>query len=110
MMSVVNLMTAAMPCPVYASKTRDLGERMVYSINTTTYNGARRNVRMKTYIFAATMERAIELQGILDRAIVPLGDCPLTSTCTSCERNGGGWLEDGDQYMQIAYYDLVLRR
>lgn len=109
MNSVISIMKNALPCPVYANRTRDLGECCVYDWNTTSFNGTRRTVRMKTQIFAATAERGLELQDMLDRALVPIGDKHLSNTVTSCERNGGGWLNDGDRHVRIAYYDITLR-
>lgn len=109
MRSVIQIMEAALPCPVRANVTHDMGEGCVYEYNTNTYNGTRRTVRMKTRILADTMERGIELQDMLDRALVPVGDNHLSDTVVSCERNGGGWLRDGDRHIRIAYYDLTLR-
>lgn len=109
MNSVIAKMKDALPCPVYANRTRDLGECCVYDYNTTGWNGSRRVVRMKTHIYAETMERGLELQEMLDRAIVPIGDKRLSRTATACERNGGGWLNDGDRHVRIAYYDITLR-
>ena len=109
MNSVITIMQSALPCPVRANRTRNLGECCVYDWNTTSFNGTRRTVRMKTYIYADTMERGIELQNLLDRALVPIGDNHLSRTATNCARNGGGWLMDGDRHVRIAYYDITLR-
>lgn len=109
MNSVISIMEAALPCPVYANRTRNLGECCIYDFNTTSWNGSRRVVRMKTYIYAETMERGLELQDMLDRALVPVGDNHLSTTATGCVRNGGGWLNDGDRHIRIAYYDITLR-
>ena len=48
-------------------------------------------------------------QEMLDKALVPMGDKHLSRTVTSCVRNGGGWLKDGDRHVRIAYYDLTLK-
>ena len=32
-----------------------------------------------------------------------------TPSVTAGERNGGGWLIDGDWHIRIAYYDFVIR-
>lgn len=109
MNTVISIMKSALPCPVYVNRTRNLGECCVYDYNTTSWNGSRRVVRMKTYIYADTMERGLELQDMLDRALVPIGDNHLSHTATSCVRNGGGWLMDGDRHIRIAYYDITLR-
>lgn len=109
MNTVIAIMKNALPCPVRANVTRDLKELCVYDFNTNLYTGSRRTVRMKTYIYAATMERGIELQEMLDKALVPMGDKHLSQTVTSCTRNGGGWLKDGDRHVRIAYYDLTLK-
>ena len=109
MNSVIEIMKGALPCPVYANRTRDLGECCVYDYSTGAYNGTRRTVRLKTYIYAATMERGLELQEMLDKALVPMGDGHLSQTATACERNGGGWLTDGNRHVRIAYYDITLR-
>lgn len=109
MNTVISIMKSALPCPVYVNRTRNLGECCVYDYNTTSWNGSRRVVRMKTYIYAASMERGLELQDMLDKALVPIGDNHLSHTATSCVRNGGGWLMDGDRHIRIAYYDITLR-
>jgi len=110
MESVIRIMEAALPCPLYARGADKGGERAVYNYNTTTYNAARRETRMKVNIYAATMARAIELERLLDQALVTKSETPLTATVTRCERNGGGYLEDGDGHVRIAYYDFTLRR
>jgi hypothetical protein len=110
MKSLVEIIEKAMPCPVYANETTDRGECMVYDMYTTTFDAAKRNIRMKVNIYAATMERGVELENILDEALVQRGESPLTETVTGCARNGGGWLKDGDRHVRIAYYDIVLRR
>lgn len=109
MLSIVEIMTQAVTCPVIANENDELGEYCVYSYETTYYNGARRDVRLKVSIFADTMARGVELETALDQALVTLGEDPLTDTCTRCVRNGGGWLIDGDRHIRIAYYDLTLR-
>ena len=109
MKSVISIMQQALPCPVYANRTHNLGECCVYDFNTNNYNGARRTVRMKTYIYADSMERGLDLERMLDKAIVPIGDNPLSPTATACTRNGGGWLTDGDRHVRIAYYDITLK-
>ena len=109
MNTVIEIMKNARPCPVRANLTRNLTELCVYDYNTTSFNGSRRVVRMKTYIYAATMERGLELQEMLDKALIPIGDKHLSHTATSCVRNGGGWLTDGDRHIRIAYYDITLR-
>lgn len=113
MESVVALMADALEaagCTLYA-RGADKGqtERATYNFNTTTYNGSRREVRLKVQIYAAMMTRGLELEKILDEALVKTGERSLTPTVTACARNGGGWLEDGDGHIRIAYYDLVLR-
>lgn len=109
MQSVIRLMTDALPCRVRAN-TGKLGEEVAeYGFNTTIFTGSRREARMKVQICARTMARGIELENLLDAALVKPGDLPLTPTCVSCQRNGGGWLVDGDWHIRIAYYDLVLR-
>lgn len=113
MESVVALMAEALEaehCPLYArGADKTGGERVIYNFNTTAWNGSRRDVRMKLHIYAPTMTRGLELETLLDRALVQKGERSLTPTAVSCERNGGGWLEDGDGQIRIAYYDLVLR-
>lgn len=109
MKSLIDIMRRALPCPLDANRTSDFGECATYDFNTTTYNGSMRRVRMKTQIFAATMERGLEIQNILDSAIVTMGDDGLTETITGCARNGGGWLNDGDRHVRIAYYDITMR-
>lgn len=115
MESVVNLMETVLDaagCRLYA-RGADLPSgdqsRAVYNFNTTFFNGARREARLKVNIWAKTMLSGLTLERILDEALVRPGERALTDTCVSCVRNGGGWLEDGDWHIRIAYYDLILR-
>lgn len=109
MQTIVDIMATALPCKVRANTGR-LGEEVAeYVFNTTAYTGARREVRMKVQICARTMTRGLELERLLDEALVKVGERPLTATCVSCTRNGGGWLVDGDWHIRIAYYDMVFR-
>lgn len=109
MQSIIALIQSALPCPVAANRTRNTGECCVYDFYYTSYNGSRREARLKASIFAADMERGLELEGMLDSALVKRGEEPLTATVTSCTRNGGGWLTDGDRHIRIVYYDIVMR-
>ena len=110
MQTIVRLMEAALPCKVRANGEAKGEECAVYTFNTTLYTGARREARMKVQIAARTMARGIALEEMLDRALVPVGELPVTGTCTACQRNGGGWLVDGDWHIRIAYYDMIFRR
>lgn len=110
--NIVTLMAEALEpleCPLYANEAKKAGECVVYTFNTTYYNAARRETRMKLHIAADTMKRSLELEEALDRALVPMGEGPVTQGVTSSVRNGGGWLIDGDMHIRIAYYDFVLR-
>lgn len=110
MKSIVSLMKTALgKVPLYANTAKKAGECVVWTFNTTYCNGARKEARMKLNIAAETMERAIELEDLLDRALVPTDEKPLTPTVTSAVRNGGGWILDGDMHVRTAYYDFVLR-
>lgn len=109
MNSVINLIASALPCPLYANQSDDPGECAVYDLYTNTYDGRKRTVRLRVNLAAATMARALELETLLDAALVPLNETPLTDTCTASTRNGGGWVTDGDRHIRICYYDLTLR-
>lgn len=109
MRSIVDIMDAAVSCPVVANQNDALEECCVYSFETTYYNGARREARLKVSVFSDTMARGIEIEEALDKALVTMDETPLTESCTRCVRNGGGWLADGDRHIRIAYYDLTLR-
>ena len=109
MESVIAIMDEALPCPVRARGADKGAECAVYNFNTTVYNGARREARMKVQLYAKSMLRGLELEKQLDEALVTVSERPLTATVTRCERNGGGWLEDGDWHVRIAYYDLTMR-
>ena len=110
MQSIVRLMETALPCRVRA-RGHPLGEECaVYNFNTTFFNGSRREARLQVRIAAKTMERGLALEPLLDAALVHRGEEPLTGSCTACERNGGGWMEDGDWHIRIAYYDMVFRQ
>ena len=109
MKSIIEIMKSALPCPVYANETDSMKECVTYDFNTSIFNGARKTARMKVHLRSRSMERGLELEGILDAAIVKVGEKPLSQTVTSCERNGGGWLQDGDWHVRIAYYDIIMR-
>ncbi len=109
MESVVRLMDEHMPCEVVANASELKGEGLVYTFNTTFYNGARREARMKVHIYALNMARGLALEKRLDELLVKRGEQRLTATTVSCVRNGGGWLIDGDWHIRIAYYDFVFR-
>ena len=114
MQEIVDLMAEAlqqMETPVELVANRaDYGEECVeYTFNTTFFNGARREVRMKLHVVAATMERGLEIEELLDRLLVRKRETPLLPGVTACTRNGGGWLIDGDWHIRIAYYDFTLR-
>lgn len=114
MISVIALMAEALAAmepavELVANEGEYGGECVEYTFNTTAYNGARREARMKLNIVAASMARGLEIETMLDRLLVRPRERALTPTCVSCARNGGGWLPDGDWHIRIAYYDLVFR-
>lgn len=109
MKSILAILEARMPCPVYVCRTADAGECVVAEFHTVSLNGARRQVRLKTCIFASDLERALKLQGMMDAALVPKGELPLTATVTGCRQSGGGWVRDGNRHCRMAYYDITLR-
>lgn len=110
MKSFLKKMREALPCPLIANRTDYGGECVIYDVNTIRYDGIKRLARVKATIVADTMERGLELEGMLDAALTTLGDCPLTETVTESVRNGGGWLEDGDRHIRIAYYEIIIKR
>lgn len=110
MKSFIDKMRAALkPVPLLANHTGYGGECVIYDVNTIAYDKAKRTARVKATIVTDTMERGLELEGKLDEALVTLGDEALTNTVTTCARNGGGWLNDGDRHIRIAYYEVVIR-
>ena len=111
---VIALMDAALsalspPVPLVANEGRHGRECVEYVFNTTYFNGSRREARMKLHIVAATMARGLQIEQMLDALLVTKGEKPLTASVTACERNGGGWLIDGDWHIRIAYYDMTIR-
>lgn len=109
MKSLIAIMRNALSCPLVANEGVNLEEGAAYTFNTTSYNGARRELRMKVSLWAGSMARALELEEALDLALVRKDETPLTETVVSCVRNGGGYLTDGDRHVRIAYYDIVTR-
>lgn len=110
MKSLIKLMrTAIAPIPLDANKTEHLSDVVVYDLTTLSYDKLKRSVRVKTSIVADTMERALEIENQLDEALVTLGDNPLTDTVLSCTHTGGGWMNDGDRHIRIAYYEATIR-
>lgn len=110
MKSFIEKMRAALkPVPLIANHTAYSGECVIYDVNTLTYDKAKRTARVKATIVADSMERALEIENKLDSALVTLGDVPLTDTVTTSIRSGGGWMQDGDRHIRIAYYEIVIR-
>ncbi len=114
MQSIINLMDEALSAlspavKLVANEGRHGEECVEYTFNTMTFNGSRREARMKLYIVAATMARGLEIEGVLDALLVKKGEKTVTASVTACERNGGGWLIDGDWHIRIAYYDMTIR-
>ena len=110
MKSLIKLMrTAIAPIPLDANKTEHLSDVVVYDLTTLSYDKLKRSVRVKASIVADTMERALEIENQLDEALVTLGDNPLTDTVLSCAHTGGGWMNDGDRHIRIAYYEATIR-
>ena len=97
------------PVPLVANRAREGGERVIYDVNTLSYDKIKRNVRVKATIVADTDARALEIETKLDSALVTLGDNPLTDTGAASLRSGGGWMTDGDRHIRIAYYEIVIR-
>lgn len=110
MQSFLKKMREALPCPLIANRTDYGGECVIYDVNTISYDKIKRQARVKATIVADTMARGLKLEAMLDEALVTLGDNPLTETVTTCARNGGGWLEDGDRHIRIAYYEMTIKR
>ena len=102
-------MESALECSLSANRDTSLKECAVYDFYTTSWDGIKRGIMLKVSIFAQSMQRALQLQNGLERALVTVGDRPLTQTALSCRQNGGGWLEDGDRHCRIAYFELVIK-
>lgn len=102
-------MESALECSLSANRDTNLKECAVYDFYTTSWDGIKRGIMLKVSIFAQSMQRALQLQNSLERALVTMGDRPLTQTALSCRQNGGGWLEDGDRHCRIAYFELVIK-
>ena len=100
---------AALGCPLYANHTDNLGECAVYKFYTAADNGSRKEISLQLYVRAESMARGLLLEEAADRAVVPLGERPVTSGVTGAARNGGGSMEDGDRHIRIAYYNIVTR-
>ena len=109
MLAMIDRLANALPCPLVAREAQLTGEGAVYNFNTTFFNGARRTARMKLNVYAKTMARAIEIEDAADAAMCTLSETPIATGCTACVRNGGGWYEDGEWQVRVAYYDLTLR-
>ena len=71
------------PVPLVANRAREGGERVIYDVNTLSYDKIKRNVRVKATIVADTVAASL--------------------------RSGGGWMTDGDRHIRIAYYEIVIR-
>lgn len=109
MQSVIDIMEQAIPCELTANRGTKLQECAVYDYYSTGWDGVKRSIMLKVSIFAPTMQRAVELQDALERALVTPGDKPLTETALSCRQNGGGWLMDGSRHCRISYFELIIK-
>lgn len=109
MKSIIQIMDNALDCSLTANRDTSLGECAVYDWYTTGWDGIKRTIMLKVSIFAFSMERAMQLQAELEKALVTLGDKPLTKTVLSCRQNGGGWLMDGDRHCRISYFELTIK-
>lgn len=109
MLSVIKIMEQALSCELTANRGTDLDECAVYDYYSTAWDGVKRSIMLKVSIFAQTMQRAVELQDALERALVTPGDKPLTETALSCRQNGGGWLIDGGRHCRISYFELIIK-
>ena len=111
MKSFIKLMrTAIDPVPLIANKTAyGGGDAVVYDLTTISYDKLGRKMRVKATIISDTMEHALDIENKLDEALITFGDKPLTETVLSCSHNGGGWMNDGDRHIRIAYYETTIR-
>ena len=109
MKELTRIMAAAIDCPLTANRTQHMGECAVYDAYSTGWDGIKRSLMLKVNIFAFTMERALELQEKLERALVTFGDRPLTENILSCRQNGGGWIMDGERHCRITYFELTIK-
>ena len=109
MQSVIKIMEQALSCELTANRATKLDECAVYDYYSTSWDGVKRAIMLKVSIFAATMQRAAELQTALERALVTPGDRPLTETALTCRQNGGGWLMDGSRHCRISYFELIIK-
>lgn len=109
MREIIQIMQAALDCELTANRDTNLKECAIYDWYTASWDGIKREIILKVTIFAASMARAMELQEELERALVTVGDRPLTETALSCRQNGGGWLTDGDRHCRIAYFEITMR-
>lgn len=109
MQSVIKIMEQALSCELTANRATKLDECAVYDYYSTSWDGVKRAIMLKVSIFAATMQRAAELQTALERALVTPGDKPLTETALNCRQNGGGWLIDGSRHCRISYFELIIK-
>jgi hypothetical protein len=109
MQSVIDLMARALPCELVANQGANLSECAVYDFYSTGWDGVKRSIMLKVSIFAQSMQRAMQIQDALERALVTPGDKSLTETTLSCRQNGGGWLNDGNRHCRISYFELIIK-
>lgn len=109
MQSVIEIMKNALDCELSANRSTKLRECAVYDWYTTSWDGIKRGIMLKVTIYAESMNRALELQEQLERALVTFGDRRLTETAISCVENGGGWMTDGERHCRIAYFEITIR-
>ena len=111
MKELIAKLKSVLDCPLYCQRTDDMGECVLYDFHTFAQQDGVQRVRLQITIIAGTMAKAIEKEEIIKKAILTLGDTPLSNDILQVALNGGGNLYDDARQMHhhILYFDIVKR-
>lgn len=111
MKELIEKLKSVLDCPLYCQRTDDMGECVLYDFHTFAQQNGVQRVRLQITIIAGTMAKAVEKEEIIKKAILTLGDTPLSDDILQVALNGGGNLFDYARQMHhhILYFDIIKR-
>ena len=111
MNELISMLIKALDCRVYAQRTTDVGECVLYDYHTFSQSDGVQKIRLQITIIAPTSEKTLRREEIIKSTILTLGDTPLTDDILQVAANGGGTLYDDARQMQhrIIYFDILKR-
>lgn len=111
MKELIAKLKSVLDCPLYCQRTDDTGECVIYDFHTFGQQNGVQRVRLQITIIAGTMAKAVEKEENIKKAILTLGDTPLSNNILQCVLNGGGNLYDDarQKHHHILYFDIIQR-